>query len=139
MFHTRWLAPCRAHSKCLINVHAYRNIWRLNCCSLTSWRPMKIPVQTCVFSSPPPKPPTSMCRTCLQSPLHCLRGKKKKFFPLAQKFCQRRRRNSLLLPSWLPTLSPRLPPPPSSGRPGWFASSLAVLRIQKQEIMHHQP
>lgn len=37
---------------------------------------------------------------------------KKKIFPLPLKFCQGWRRNSSLLPSWLPTLSPQPPPPP---------------------------
>lgn len=64
------LALCPAHSKCLINAHAYQHIWRLSC-SLAIWQPIKIPAQPFFFSLPP-KPPMSMSRICLSSLFYCL-------------------------------------------------------------------
>lgn len=113
------LALCLAHSKCLINAHAYRNIWRLSC-SLAIWQPIKIPAQPCFFPLPP-KPPMSMSRICLSSLFYCLF---KKIFPLSQKFC-------LPLPPGLSPLA-TAPPPPSPGQ--LFTSSLAVLRIQNRKL-----
>ena len=127
-----------AHRKGLIRVHTYQHTVSFNC-RLGIWTPIKIPARTCFFFSLPLQPPASSLDSETRPPVSTappLKDKKKapkNVCTFTEVLPGPRKEQPFPTPlGSQPSLA--APAPPSLGH--LFTSSLAVLRIQKQEIVH---